>query len=136
LKERNYGVGELLRRFAPYYKKYLGVLVLDLFFSALSTVCELVLPMIMRYITNTGLTDLQALSVGVILRLGVLYLVLRIIDSCANFYRADQGHVMAPAWRRICAGMPMPIFSSCPTPITATLRWGRSWAASPMTCLM
>lgn len=94
MKERNYGVRELLKRFAPYYKKYLGVLVLDLFFSALSTVCELVLPMIMRYITNTGLTDLQALSVGVILRLGVLYLVLRIIDSCANFYRADQGHVM------------------------------------------
>lgn len=66
----------------------------DLVCAALSTVCELVLPMIMRYITNTGLTDLQALTVQVVLRIGLLYLVLRIIDSAANYYRADMGHVM------------------------------------------
>ena len=36
----------LIKRFIPYYKKYVWVLVLDLFCAALTTVCELVLPLI------------------------------------------------------------------------------------------
>lgn len=94
MKEREYHFRELIRRFVPYYKKYWHIMAFDLVCAALSTVCELVLPMIMRYITNTGLTDLQALTVQVVLRIGLLYLVLRIIDSAANYYRADMGHVM------------------------------------------
>ena len=48
----------------------------------------------LRYITNTGMNDLAALSVQVILRMSALYLVLRIIDAMANFYMAYTGHVM------------------------------------------
>lgn len=94
MKEKEYGLRQLLRRFMPYYRKYVGIMVFDLVCAALSTVCELVLPMIMRYITNTGLSDLQELTVQIVLKLGVLYLVLRIIDSASNFYRANTGHVM------------------------------------------
>ena len=67
---------------------------LDLCCAALTTVCELVLPMIIRYITNTGMNDLASLTVAVILRLGALYLALRIVDTIANFYMAYTGHVM------------------------------------------
>ena len=38
----------LLKRFVPYYRKYVGTMVMDLFCAALTTVCELVLPMIDR----------------------------------------------------------------------------------------
>ena len=38
----------LIRRFIPYFKKYKWVLVLDLFCAALTTVCELVLPLIVQ----------------------------------------------------------------------------------------
>ena len=55
---------------------------------------ELVLPMIIRYITNTGMNDLASLTVAIILRLGILYLCLRIVDTLANFYMAYTGHVM------------------------------------------
>lgn len=78
----------------PYYKKYWKVVVMDLFCAGLTTICELVLPMIIRYITNTGMTDLASLTVETILRLGLLYLLLRIVDTMANFYMAYTGHVM------------------------------------------
>ncbi len=94
MTERDYKAGELFTRFVPYYKKYWKICVFDLFCAALTTICELVLPMIMRYITNTGINDLQALTVSVILQLGLLYLVLRFIDCAANYYMADMGHVM------------------------------------------
>ena len=67
---------------------------MDLFCAGLTTICELVLPMIIRYITNTGMTDLASLTVETILRLGLLYLLLRIVDTMANFYMAYTGHVM------------------------------------------
>ena len=91
---RTYKSGELLRRFLPYYKKYLPIVLIDLLCAALTTVCELVLPMIIRFITNTGMNDLASFTVAVILRLGALYLVLRIVDTIANFYMAYTGHVM------------------------------------------
>lgn len=94
MEARHYTSKELFKRFAPYYKKYRVTLVMDLFCAALTTVCELVLPLIMRYITNEGLRDLAALSVGTIGKLGVLYLVLRIMDALAAYYMADVGHVM------------------------------------------
>ena len=89
-----YRAGELLKRFLPYYRKYWKIVVIDLLCAGLTTICEMVLPMIMRYITNTGMNDLAALSVNVILRLAALYLVLRMIDTMANFYMAYTGHVM------------------------------------------
>ena len=84
----------LLRRFVPYYRKYVGIMVMDLFCAALTTVCELVLPMILRYITNVGMTDLSALTLKTILTIGTVYLALRVIDGMASFYMAYTGHVM------------------------------------------
>lgn len=84
----------LLKRFTPYYKKYLGIMVMDLFCAALTTICELVLPLILRYITNIGMTDLSALTVRMIVTIGMVYFVLRIIDGLASFYMAYTGHVM------------------------------------------
>ena len=84
----------LIKRFAPYYKPYVGTMAADLFCAALTTVCELVLPLIVRYITNLGIYDIARLTVPLVLMLGGLYIVLRIIDSAANFYMASVGHVM------------------------------------------
>lgn len=84
----------LMKRFAPYYRRYWRTLVFDLFCAALTTVCELVLPMILRYITNQGMQNLAAITVGMILKIGLLYFGLRIIDGLAAFYMAYTGHVM------------------------------------------
>lgn len=39
---------ELMKRFAPYYFKYWKALLVDLFCAALTTLCEIVLPLILR----------------------------------------------------------------------------------------
>ncbi len=93
-KVSGYSAMQLVKRFLPYYRRYWKIVVIDLFCAGLTTVCEIVLPMIIRYITNTGMSDLAALSIGVILRLAGLYLILRVIDAMANFYMAYTGHVM------------------------------------------
>lgn len=93
-KQKQYSSRELLCRFAPYFKKYKATLFADLFCAALTTVCELVLPLIMRYITNQGLRDLASLSVKTIAGLGILYMALRVIDCIAGYYMANTGHVM------------------------------------------
>lgn len=94
MEPKQYTTRELFKRFMPYLMKYKGTLFFDLFCAALTTVCELVLPLIMRYITNEGLRDLAALSVRTIGGLGLLYFGLRIIDCFASYYMANMGHVM------------------------------------------
>ncbi|MBQ8146046.1 MAG: ABC transporter ATP-binding protein [Clostridia bacterium] len=84
----------LIRRFLPYYKKYRWTLFLDLLCASLTTVCELVLPLIVRKITEVATNSPLSLTVDLILRCGLFYIVLRIIDTCANFYMASVGHIM------------------------------------------
>ncbi len=86
--------GKLIKRFLPYYKKYVGIMVIDLVCAALTTVCELVLPMIVREITGRATEDIAALTVGFVLRVGAFYLILRLIDTAANYYMATFGHIM------------------------------------------
>ena len=93
-EERKYSSGVLLRRFMPYYKKYIPTVVMDLFCAALTTVCEIILPLIMREITNAGIEDLKSIKVEYILAVGAVYIILRIIDSAAYYYMAYVGHVM------------------------------------------
>lgn len=85
---------QLIRRFIPYYRKYWKTMVLDLVCASLTTICELVLPMMLRYITNQGMRDLTSITTGIVLRIGALYFGLRIIDGLAAFYMAYTGHVM------------------------------------------
>lgn len=93
-QNRRYTVKELIGRFLPYFKPYYKTLCLDLFCAALTTICEMILPLIIRQITNTALQDIALLTTRMILALGFLYFVLRVIDSIASFYMADMGHVM------------------------------------------
>ena len=80
----------LCRRFLPYFRPYAGTLALDLFFAALTTLCDLALPMIVRFFTGSPGT----LTVRPVLLLGGLYIALRIVDAGANYYMQSIGHVM------------------------------------------
>ena len=84
----------LLLKFLPYYKRHTPVLISDLFCAALTTVCELVLPMIVREITDVATNDIANLTLDLILKCGIFYLVLRIIDTAANYYMTTVGHIM------------------------------------------
>ncbi len=94
METKHYRTAELMKRFLPYFKRYKGTLCMDLFCAALTTVCELVLPLIMRYITNEGISNVATLTVRTVMELGLLYLLLRVVDCIASYYMANVGHVM------------------------------------------
>ena len=94
MNDRKYKNTELIKRFLPYYKNNVKTLIFDLVCAALTTLCEIILPLIMRSITNSGLEGFAVLTVEYVLRIGGLYIVLRLIDSAAYYYMAYTGHVM------------------------------------------
>lgn len=91
---RQYKTSVLLKRFMPYYKNNIATVIIDLFCAALTTVCEIVLPLIMREITNAGIDGFATLTVAYILKIGGLYITLRLIDSAAYYYMSYAGHIM------------------------------------------
>ena len=84
----------LVRRFLPYFRKYRKTRAFDLCCAALTTVCELVLPLIVRTITTRATYDVASLTVPFVLMMGGVYMLLRIIDAAANYYMQSIGHIM------------------------------------------
>lgn len=83
-----------VKRILPYYKPYWKTLALDLFCAAMTTVCELVLPMIIRRITNVATSETEVLTASLILTMGGIYIFLRAVDAAATYYMASVGHIM------------------------------------------
>ncbi|MDY2734543.1 ABC transporter ATP-binding protein [Intestinibacter sp.] len=94
MENRKYKTKELIARFLPYFRPYKKVLLLDLFCAFLTTGCDLILPMILRFLANKGTEDLASITVELIASVAGIYLVLRIIDAIANYYMTRIGHVM------------------------------------------
>lgn len=84
----------LLKRFRPYLLRYRWILFTDLFAAGLTTMCELVLPLILRKLTNLGAEDLTLVTPGLLIRFGTIYLALRIVDILASYYMTRVGHIM------------------------------------------
>ena len=85
---------ELLGRFAPYFGRYRGMLLFDLFCAALTTVCEIIFPLIVRAVTNRAMTSPGEITVSWVLLLGLLYLLLRVIDAAGAYWMQSRGHFM------------------------------------------
>ncbi len=83
-----------LRRFLPYYKKYGWIVFADLLFAGLTTICELVLPMIVRAVTDRATSDTVPLTLSFILSCGLFYIALRLVDTGANYFMTSVGHIM------------------------------------------
>ena len=83
-----------LRRFLPYYKKYRVTMVKDLLCAALTTICEIMLPLLAREITTRVGEDPLSLTVGFVVTIGLAYLAMRLIDGLAYYYMASVGHIM------------------------------------------
>ena len=94
MKEKTKKKKGLLRAFLPYYKRHMPIMLTDLLCAGLTTVCELVLPMIVREITGRATENLASLTIDLIIKCGLLYLVLRLIDTAANYYMTTIGHIM------------------------------------------
>lgn len=96
-EKKNYKMGYLVKRFLPYFKKHKMTVIFDLICAALTTVCELALPKIVELLTGKATEDVALLTTDLILKVGIFYLVLRVIDTLANYYMASVGHIMGAA---------------------------------------
>ena len=102
--DRQMPARELLKRFAPYFIKYKGMLLFDLFCAALTTVCEIVFPLIVRAVTNRAMTSPEEITVPWVLMLGLLYLALRVIDAAGAYWMQSRGHFMGARIERDMRG--------------------------------
>ncbi len=91
---RTLPTGTLLRRFLPYFGRHKKTVAFDLFCALLTTLCELVLPMIVSEITHRGEVDPASLTWSFVLTMGGVYLLLRVIDAAANYFMQSVGHIM------------------------------------------
>lgn len=84
----------LIKRFFPYLKKHLGTELVVLICAATSAACEIILPLIVRRITDTGVSDPAGLTVDLIVKICIAYIALRALDSLASFCQSYWGHRM------------------------------------------
>ncbi len=83
-----------LKRLCSYYKPYMGIFLLDLFFAFLASAIALVIPLVVRYITSNVGSMTQTEAQKQILLIGGVLVVLVLVQFVANFYISDIGHVM------------------------------------------
>lgn len=67
--QQHIGTPALIRRFAPYLMRYKRILIFDLFCAALTTLCDIVLPKIMSYLTNAATDPGIIATVDAVLKL-------------------------------------------------------------------
>ena len=91
--QQHIGTPALIRRFTPYLMRYKRILIFDLFCAALTTLCDIVLPKIMSYLTNAATDPGIVLTVDAVLKLALLYLILRLIDGAAQYFMSGTGHI-------------------------------------------
>ncbi len=84
----------LIKRFFPYLKKHLGTELIVLACAATSAACEIILPLIVRKITDQNTADPAGLTVELIAAICVAYIALRCLDSLASFCQSYWGHKM------------------------------------------
>lgn len=85
---------KLIKRFIPYFKPYIHILLLDLLCASLTALCEIVLPVLVRNIAQVADEDISLLTPELIVKTAAVYLVLRVIDVAAYYFMANVGHVM------------------------------------------
>ncbi len=97
-KEKKQGTAkknaDLVKRFFPYLKKHLGTELIVLLCALTSAACEIILPLIVRKITDQGVEDPSSLTVKLIITICIAYVALRCVDSLASYCQSYWGHKM------------------------------------------
>lgn len=87
-------MGEKLKKLAAYYKPYKGLFFSDMFFAVLGAAVTLILPLIVRYITNEVVYFPAEDVLHTITWIGVLMFGLVILEFGCNYFIGYYGHLM------------------------------------------
>ena len=93
-KEEKHLIREKLKKLFSYYKPYRVLFYSDMFFAILGAVITLVIPLIVRYITNEVVYFNHHKAMQTILVLGAVMIGLVIVEFGCNYFIAYYGHIM------------------------------------------
>ena len=68
------------------------MLALDMLCASILVGCDVALPIIVSYLTDTAVNDITKITTALVLKIGAVYLLIRIIDVAANFFVQTGGH--------------------------------------------
>jgi ATP-binding cassette subfamily B protein len=94
IEKEEMDMGEKLKKLFAYYKPYKGLFYSDMVFAILGAAVTLVIPMIVRYITNEVVYFGASQARQAVLVLGAVMLGLVALEMFCNFYIAYFGHIM------------------------------------------
>ncbi len=97
-----------LKKLFSYYKPYKGLFFADMFFAILGAAVTLVIPLIVRYITNEVVYFEENEVMRTITMLGGLMIFLVLVEYVCNYFIAFYGHMMGA---KMEANMRSDIFS-------------------------
>ena len=83
-----------LKKLFSYYKPYKGLFLADMFFAILGAAVTLVIPLIVRYITNEVVYFEKDKVMHTITILGGLMIFLVVVEYVCNYFIAFYGHMM------------------------------------------
>lgn len=84
----------LIKSVIPYFNRYRNILFIDLLCAGLTTASEMILPLILRYLTNVGIADPGSLTINLIVRIAVIFVLIKCVELVAVYYMASIGHIM------------------------------------------
>lgn len=100
--KREFSNKYLLKRFIPYYKPYKKILTIDLISAALTTVSQLILPLLLSYLTDWA--QLGLLDVSRVVKVAIVYVATKFIEVVSRFIMQSFGHIMGAKIERDMRG--------------------------------
>lgn len=92
MENRTYSDKELIKKFIPYYKNYKDILAKDLFSAFLTTICELLLPIVLSILTDKASNN--SLTFEIIIKLTLIYSLTKLIEVAGRYFMQSYGHIM------------------------------------------
>ena len=94
VKTKNTSASGKWKKFLSYYKPYMGLFSADMFFACLGAAISLVIPLMIRYITNDVIYRDMNEALRVIIILAAIMVALILLECYCNYFIAYYGHMM------------------------------------------
>lgn len=94
-KEKGVQMSNRSKKFLGYYRPYIGLFLADMFFALTAALISLVNPLIVRYITNDLLVNVElSAAMNMILKLGIAMIGLALLELVCTYFITYKGHMM------------------------------------------
>jgi len=83
-----------LKRFIKYYGPYKHIFIFDMLCAFTAAGVDLIFPIIVRFLINDALVNIDGTSINLIIKIGLFLLVLYFIQYGCNYFITAWGHIM------------------------------------------